>query len=102
MVKVFPRANLFKTTLGNLTPNQNCGVVNYNSVKTTPPEKVCLILTPSNYRFTPGNIALGNCMDIITLGNLTLVKYTLVAFTLGNLALSLNNHTPETQVLQQR
>ena len=27
-------------------------------------------------------------MDIITLGNLTLCKYTLVTFTLGNLALS--------------
>ena len=41
-------------------------------------------------------------MDIITLGNLTLGKYTLVGFTLGNLALSLNNHTPGTHVSRQK
>ena len=41
-------------------------------------------------------------MDIITLGNLTQDNYTLVTFTLGNLGLSLNNHTPGTHVLQHK
>ena len=55
------------------------------------------MLTLSNYSFNPGNgnLTLGNCMDIITMGNLTLDKYTLVTFILGNLALRLNNDTPE-------
>ena len=49
-----------------------------------------LILTLINYRFTPGNSTNGNhtlgySLDIITLGNLTLDKYTLVTFTLGTL-----------------
>ena len=51
---------------------------------------------------TNGNLILGNCMDIITMGNFTLGKYTLVNFTLGNLALSLNNHMPGIQVFPQR
>ena len=62
--------------------------------------KTSLIITAGNS--TKGNRTLGNCMDNITLGNLTLGKYTLVTSTLGNLALSLGNHTPRTHVLRQK
>ena len=47
-------------------------------------------------------LTLGNCMNSTTLGNLTLGKYTLVTFTLGNLALHLGNHTSGTHVLRQK
>ena len=66
-----------------------------------------LILTLSKYKFTTGNstkgkLTLGNCMDNITLGNLSLCIYTLVNFTQSNLALSLANIMPGTNVFAKK